>query len=268
MREFAILDIIGNQNIRENIISRLPEGSKITIFSLFKGGNADLSDSVDIRTVKIPEELENHESKIRNFAYRTMMGEKKTGFVHFIDENVQIVKEISPFLDAVEDMMDTFSLKSWFNTTCDPCNYVLTKYNPRLTVKVDLPGAERLVGKNIHWCSNANTAWICVNMDSLEEEDILFRETFDIPMFYIIEFLARRRNNKSPGELYYMNMYPGIDEELGTFHTIENRSETRNNQKEFAEEDLKFKEMGTDIHPDMDMDMILEDMAKKISVSS
>ena len=53
-------------------------------------------------------------------------------------------------------------------------------------------------------------------------------------MYYIIEFLANRRNNKNPGQLHYMNMYPTINEELDVFKSIpieENDVDVKEKQK-------------------------------------
>ena len=194
-----------------------------------------------------------------------MYSRNPEGFLHVIDSNVEITGDIQRFLDSVEEMMGAFSLKSWFNTVCDGCNYVLTKYNPRVSVKIDVPDAKKLKGKTIHWCSNANLFWVCFDRSASKVEDVLLDEKFDIPMFFIIEFLAQRRNRKSPGDLEYMNMYPGIDEEIGAFRNLEQKDAKGFSQKKFAEEDMVFRQLEIDNHADMDVNMIIEDVKRKIS---
>ena len=156
-----------------------------------------------------------------NFISKQILDEKIGGFVHVIEDKIQIYGNPSKFLDEIEKMMIVFRLKSWFNTSCDPCNFIYSKYNPRMYVAIDEPEAEKKYKKTISWCSNANTLWVCYNMDACSFDDIRFEENFQYPMYYIIEFLARRRNSKSPGELNYMNYYPSVEEELGVFKGID-----------------------------------------------
>lgn len=49
--------------------------------------------------------------------------------------------------------------------------------------------------------SHSNTAWMAYDMAALakQKEIEYFDEQFDIPMFYIVELLARRREHKLPG---------------------------------------------------------------------
>ena len=160
--------------------------------------------------------------------------------------------------------MKTFGLKSWFNTALDGCNYVLSKYNPRFSLNIDIEGTP-ISGKTVHWCSNANTNWTTFDLDGATDDDLMLNESFGIAMYYIIEFLARRRNRKSPGELHYMNMYPGLDSELPVLQTIP--IETSGEQKEdFKTEDGIFRSLKVDNHPDMDIDAVIADIVAKLGV--
>lgn len=94
----------------------------------------------------------------------------------------------------------------WLSTVCDECNFVYKKYNPRVRVSFDDDKSKGLLKtKSIVFTSNANTAWIAYDLSSNPNKLLKFDERFEIPMFYIIELLARRRNTKDKGQLYYMN---------------------------------------------------------------
>jgi hypothetical protein len=168
-------------------------------------------------------------------------------------------------LDEIERMMNVFKLTSWFNTSCDTCNYVYQKYNPRMYVLVDEPEAKKRYDKRIAWCSNANTCWICYNMDKATFEDVRFDERFEFPMYFIIEFLARRRNSKKPGQIDYMNYYPSVAEELGVFKYEDAKNPTFKFDDEIIQKEGKvFGEMKVDNHPDCSVDVIMEDMMSAI----
>ena len=224
MRTFAILSVNDQAKYGDLIIKKLPEGSKILVF-LRESLNTeetrrkilDFGQNRDVQPRFYPDELQNHWSRLRNFVSNMLLDEKTTGFVHVIEDKIEIFGEPCRFLDEIERMMTVLKLKSWFNTSCDGCNYVYSKYNPRLYIAVDEEEAKKRYDKIVAWCSNANTGWICYNMDAVSFEDIRFEEKFRFPMYYIIEFLARRRNTKKPGQLDYMNYYPSIEEELGVF---------------------------------------------------
>ena len=81
-------------------------------------------------------------------------------------------------------------------------------------------------------------------------------------MFWIIEFLARRRNTKSQGQLFYMNQYLTIDSELGTFEQI--AIDNNLSEKTMKEEDAKFKKKKIDFAPDNNIDIILEETYSKL----
>jgi len=272
MRTFAIFNVNVGVFPVENLISKLPEGSKIVIFST----NAAYTDEIREELGKIegkfeiqhrffPEDIQDSLTKMRNFLFKTMKDEKIAGFLHVIEDVVEILKEPTVFLNELERMMEVFKLKSWFNTSCDECNYVYRKYNPRMYIRIDEPEAQSVYPKTIAWCSNANTSWICYNMDLAEFEDVRLEEKFKFPMYFIIEFLARRRNTKKPGELNYMNYYPSIPEELGVFRYVDPKTSLWNYGDEIIQEEGEiFKEMQVDNHPDQEVARVMEDMHSAI----
>ena len=165
-------------------------------------------------------------------------------------------------------MMTKFKLDSWFNCSCDPVNYVYSRFNPRFELVIDDDEAKKNYDKTILLCSNANTTWTTFNLDICEYEKIKLDDRFTIAMYYIIEFLANRRNNKNPGQLHYMNMYPTINEELDVFKSTpieENDVDVKEKQKIQIEEDNLFHSLNINYQPDHDIVMISEDIRKMLS---
>ena len=84
------------------------------------------------------------------------------GVLHVIEDSVVIKDSLDSFLDAIEQAMDVLDYSVWFNTICDPCNYVYSKMNPRVSVLLD---SDRISGlglnfKKVLFTSHSNTA-IC-----------------------------------------------------------------------------------------------------------
>lgn len=263
MRSFAILHENEQIDIGKNIIERLPEGSKVMIFSKEDLPVSDVPRKI-LEFVKIPEDLEDKKPKMRNFIIKTLKNSGFNGFLHVAEDSVALKTDPAAFFDEVELMMKTFGLKSWFNTALDGCNYVFSKYNPRFSVTVDVENTP-LSGKTIHWCSNANTEWTVFDLEGATDDDLMLNESFGIAMYYIIEFLARRRNRKSLGELHYMNMYPGLDSELPVLQAVPIGSDG-DKREDFRTEDQIFREMKVDNHPDMEIEDVIRDMAAKLGV--
>ena len=263
MRIFAILHEREEIDIGKNIIEKLPEGSKVMIFSKEDFPVSNFPQN-SLEFVKIPEDLTDKKPKMRNFIIRTVKNSGFNGFLHVAEDSVALKTDPKMFFDEVELMMKTFGLKSWFNTALDGCNYVLSQYNPRFSVTVDVENTP-LSGKTIHWCSNANTEWTVFDLEGATDDDLMLNESFGIAMYFIIEFLARRRNRKSPGELHYMNMYPGLDSELPVLQTVPSNPD-ENHKEDFKAEDQIFREMKVDNRPDMEIEGIIRDMAAKLGV--
>jgi hypothetical protein len=271
MSSFVVLNVSDGPNLEENILKWLPLGSKILVYMRKSLENQDFCVKMAnfggggrIQVRFYPDEIRFHGSKLRNFVSNQLLDEKIGGFVHVLDDSVQIYNPIGAFTSEIERMMSVFDLKSWFNTSCDECNYVYSKYNPRLFIAVDEPEAAKRYGKTVAWCSNANTVWICYDMDKCGFEDIRFEERFQFPMYYIIEFLARRRNTKKPGQLDYMNYYPSVPEELNVFRTVPVKEGHHFTNDEIQNEGRIFNEMKVDNHPDTSLDVLMEDMHSAI----
>jgi hypothetical protein len=113
---------------------------------------------------------------------------------------VEIIKDPSLFIADLENMMAALDYTVWFSTATDGCNYVYQKYNPRIRVFCDRPECERLrLRGELDFTSHSNTQWVAYDMSKTAGTDLMrFDDRFTVAMFFIIEFLARRRNTKLP----------------------------------------------------------------------
>lgn len=271
MRTIVIFCVNDGAPYWENVVSRLPDGSRVVIFQReglddeeTRSRLAEFGRRFDIRLTTYPDSMASEWTKLRNLLVRRLVEEGVNGKLHVVEDLVEITSDPMPFLDAIEDMMDVLHLKSWFNTSCDRCNFVYSKYNPRMYISVDEPEAAKRYHRRVAWCSNANTAWICYDLDRASLEDIRFEERLNFPMYYIIEFLARRRNTKAQGQLDYMNYYPSVDEELGVFRYSDFKQVREFTKEEIDADGKTFQEMAVDNRPDQSVDVVIEDMRAAI----
>lgn len=272
MRKIVILSLADGVDLNENIVKWFPKEQEIVVYMRESNKNGDYHRKIEsyrqenpVNVNFYPDELRENQSKLRNFVSNDIIQGKTRCFVHVLDNSVQILRSPDQFLNKIEEMMLVLGLKSWFNTSCDMCNYVYQRYNPRLYVMVDEEQARKIYDTTVAWCSNANTIWTCYNMDICKYEDMRLEERFRFSMYYIIEFLARRRNTKLPGQLDYMNYYPSVKEELGVFKTAELDEVCHISDDEIkAEGEIFSKEMKVDNHPDQSLDQIMSDMRNRI----
>lgn len=272
MRTFVILNVNDGVDICENIIKKLPNNSNILVYARESLKNTDFVNTFtsfngnsNISLRFYDDDIRFKQSNLRNFVSKQLIDEKITGFVHIIEDIVKIYNNSEIFLDKIEQMMQILNLKSWFNTSCDQCNFVYSKYNPRLYIAIDDERMKNVYDKTIAWCSNANTLWTIWNYDMCTFEDLRFEEKFQFSMYLIIEFLARRRNTKKSGELYYMNYYPSIPEELNVFKCMDVKNGKQFTNDEINNEGKIFKEMCIDNHADTDINVLMEDISNVLT---
>lgn len=216
-----------------------------------------------ISTKIIPESC-NNISKARNFINATMKLSGFQGFFHVVQDNVELVSNTSRFLESLENMMDVLDYDVWLNTSCDQCNYVYSKYNPRISISIDTPEAKNLgLPDYINLTSHSNTAWICYNFFKAPDSLLSFNENFSIPMFMIIEFLARRKASKKENQPYFMNMYMSVPEEIGVFKCNDDEDAVSNSK--MMEEDKIFKSLNVAYSPDNNVDQVIEALWSKIN---
>ena len=268
MRTFVILNNHKDIDFHKNIIAKLPKGSEVYAFgTIEKNEYGEKTEDYSFSYHPIPEDQTKNIPMMRNYIMKWFLDNKKSGYLHFIEDNVEITSDPTIFLDKIEEMMSKFKLDSWFNCSCDPVNYVYSRFNPRYELVIDDDEAKKTYDKTILLCSNANTTWTTFNLDICEYEKIRLDDRFTIAMYYIIEFLANRRNNKNPGQLHYMNMYPTIKEELDVFKSIpivENNVDEKEKQRIQMEEDKLFHSLNINYKPDHDIVMISEDIRKML----
>lgn len=220
-----------------------------------KIGNATISN------VYWPSDADN-QPKRKNWIRQFIKGINFTGFLHIVEDTVEIL-DLTPFIDDIEHTMTVLDYDVWTSTCSDPCNYVYDKFNPRLAIKLDTPELMTFGIPTIYFTSHSNTCWEIFNYAKISDNMLTFDERFSVAMFYIIEYFARRRNNKKPGELYYMNQYMTIDSERNAY-----RHNNVDDKKDLSDvikaEDPIFKEMNINFMPDNNIDMILEDIYAKL----
>lgn len=203
--------------------------------------------------------------QIRNWINNFFKTNNFNGKLHVLEDTTSILKNPNEFINEIEHTMDILDYDVWFSTVCDTCNYVYSKYNPRLNVMLDKVEYFPLgLGNKLVFTSHSNTQWIIYNFSKVPDELLKFDESFTISMFYIIEYLARRRNTKRADQLYLMNQYMTVGSELGVFKALSIEAQDDTTQK-IQEEDEKFKEKNVDYRPDNDIDILLELIYAKLN---
>lgn len=183
-----------------------------------------------------------------------------TNYLHILAENIDILKDPMDFINDIEYMMNLLDLNSWFGTVCDPCNFIYSKYNPRLRLHLDAEYCKDLKIKQLLFTSHANTYWTIYNINKATDYELYLDESFSIAMFYIIKFLAERRNRKPNGKLYYMNQYPTVESEYNVYSAKDFNNKRNDTEQQMKQEDELFKSMNIDYSPDNNIDKILEDL--------
>ena len=234
----------------------------------------DVSIAIQDRDTSIPDELAqlpkiefddqiDTEAKSRNFILKSIKNSGFNGFVHIITQSVEFIKSPDSFMNEIETMMDVMDYHTWLNTVTDPCNFVISKYNPRLKLTIDDPKYADLGIKSLILTSHSNLSYSIFNLAKADESLLSLDENFTIPMFFIIEYLARRRNS-NPNSLFFMNQYMTVESEYSTFKLYEGVPEKPTDQKVLADEDKIFKSMAVNYSPDNNIDMILERIYLKL----
>lgn len=208
------------------------------------------------------------ETARRNAVLKKYESEGFTGILHVISDGVNILGDPSDFMNDLDSMMREFDYPLWLSTVTDPCNYIYGKYSPRLMLVNDM---QEMRGAGVRYglavTSHSNTAWMAYDIAALakQKEIEYFDERFDIPMFYIVELLARRREHKLPGQLFYMNQYLTVTSEHGVFKLAPDLPPSKSvTQQMMQAEDEKFKAMRVKHEPDYSMDAVIDAITEKI----
>ena len=183
---------------------------------------------------------------------------------HVLQNNIEFLKDPKAFLVEIERMMEMLDYDVWFNTTTDTCNYVFTKYDCRFSVAINECEFQQIYDKTVLWTSHSNPNYAIVDLDkfkSLEDNGALFDDRFEIPMFYIIKYLAKRKM----AHCGFMNYYPTIHEEHGTFKTFEIGRNENFTQMQMQQEDEMFRSMQLNHEPNGNPEEVMDFMVEKLS---
>ena len=257
-RQFAVLAYDCNDiQLLNNLVSTLIANSTCSQINVYTKEDIPAfnisHEHTTCTNVVIPIEY-NTIPKARNYINQQYKQAGFNGFLHVVNWNTKLLKDPTDFLQKLEDMMDKLDYNVWFNTICDPCNYVYHKYCPRTYIALDDEQYSKLATKRIAITSHANTQWITYNFAKATDSNLHFDEDFTIPMFYIIEFLARRKAEAIDGQLYFMNEYFTVEEENGIFESIK---KTENiDQEVMKKEDAIFATKNVKHSSDNNIDLI------------
>ena len=256
------------EKMKENV-TKLIETFKGKVDTIDIFSNVEFSS--DVSVIRFPEEIST-EVKSKNFVIDYYKKSGYTGKLHMICHYVDILKDPEQFMNDIENMMDVLDINSWLGTVTDTCNYLYKRYVPRLRVPIDpkMEGwKEKLKIDEVLFCSHSNVQWMIFDIGKGDENELHFNDDFTVPMFWIIEYLARRRNTH-PDSMYFMNEYITCPSEKGVYKNLDNRfnssDESPNAKQEqikkeneaMRADDEKFRAMKVDHHPDNNLDIVLE----------
>lgn len=258
---FAILNFRADRIISD-LISSLAKFGQVTVFvpETEVENPSMLKYKTDFNVCIVGLDPASNRSKARNDILRHFKSQNETRFLHVLEDTTSILADPTSFISDITEMMDVLDNNVWFNTICDSCNYIFQKYVPRSNVKCDLSEYKDVYDKTIHMCSNANTQWTIYNMSNYNDEEYLLDEDFDVPMFFIVEYMARRRN-LFPSK-YMMNLYPTVESEKNVFKTIKDPEEKANYNVKSESEIFNSKKI--DHHPDSLIEPFLDRFLERL----
>ena len=215
-------------------------------------------------TIVFPKEIDSI-PKRKNFILGYAKSKGFDGFLHIVEDNIVLDRDPTQYIEKIEKTMDVLDYNVHFSTVTDPCNYIFKKFNPRLTLDVDDEDVKTRLGlpDKISFTSHSNICWTIFDLNKVGDDVPKFDEKFTIAMYVIIEYLARRRAQKKEGQLYFMNQYLSISDEIGSFHQINLDGDSIDQQK-MKEEDAMFKEMRVEFAPDNNLDVVLDTFYQKV----
>lgn len=203
-------------------------------------------------------ENEDTEPKQRNAINRYFRSIEFSDILHVVSDSISLKKDPTVFLSQLETMMKTLDYSVWLNTYTDKCNFVYNKYIPRVAVALDKPELGQLgIGSKLIYTSHSNVNWMAYDFAKISDDLLRFDEDFVVPMYFIIEFLSRRRNTKSATDLYFMNQYVTVESEAGVFE-CDDSSSSQFSPETMKNDDAKFKAKNVNHQPDNNLDNVFE----------
>ena len=266
-RKFAILAYnCDNYETLNNLVDSLIAYVGADNIKVFFNTNPDGNDSSTFEckcqsVVYVPKEFDNV-PKVRNYINQQYRVVGFNGFLHVIEWNTKLLANPTNFMQKLEQMMDVLDYNVWFNTICDPCNYVYSKYCPRTYINVDDDKYKNIGTSKLVVTSHSNTQWIVYNMAKATDSNLHFDEDFTIPMYYIIEFLSRRKAEAIDNQPYFMNQYFTVVEEKGLFQRV--GAEIQPAQEQLKKENEIFQQKKINHSQDGNLDTVLTTLYLKL----
>ena len=210
-------------------------------------------------------ESSNSISKQKNFIIDWCKNFRFKGFLHIIEDSISLNLASKQYMNMLEATMSTLDYDVHFSTITDKCNYVFNKFCPRLSIDIDDDNIRKTLGlpSKICFTSHSNVSYVTYNFNAVGDCPPKFDERFTVGMYFIIEFLSRRRATKKDGQLYYMNQYLSIADEVGAYSIEDVKAKTIDNDVMQHENEL-FKSLNIDYAPDNNLDIVLDTLYVKL----
>ena len=252
--------------VASNAIENMQHGiGEVLMFApaSMKFQNNEASNAICSRLIAFPEDADTL-PKQKNFIIKWLEQYNFRGFLHMLESSVKFNSRSRDYIEKLETTMDILDYDIHFSTATDRCNYVFSKFCPRLELVVDDEHYSqlRLPGK-ICFTSHSNVSYVTFNFNKLNGNVPKFDERFSVGMFFIIEYLARRRAEKRDDQLYYMNQYLSIGDEIGGYSVIDT-PQRENDTNAMQSENKLFKSLNIDYAPDNNIDIVLGAFYSKI----
>ena len=189
-------------------------------------------ESGSVVLIETDDETAGSDTKTKNLVIKKFYeeyGGEKDAWLYMMDDSVEITNAsgFEKFFENLERMLNVFGMNAWLNTRTDGMNYVFDVYNPRYTVLADNELISKALCSDspVYWTSHANTAFMALSSNEKNWQRFLFDEGFQIPMYYIIDWICRQKEENEKQELenqklprwHFMNLYPTVDSEGGLF---------------------------------------------------
>jgi len=282
---FAIINFIEGRDILSSLVNPLltSKRSDDEVY-VFVPHDKTVETVPGVKVVNCPESVDT-KPKAKNYVSRYFKDKQSTkGFLHIIEDDALVVStdevitlsdgtnaitkksKIMDFIDKLQEMMIKLDINTWMNTSSDVCNYVFDKYTTRIEVVVDDEFLSSFYKDRICFTSHANPMWLTFNLDNIELDKMMFDEEFEIPMYYIIGYLACRRNDVSDRGCNFMNFYPTVPNEIR--YILRNQNAQHSNldvRKEMEREGQLFQAKGIDYHPNTNIDEVMDLIHARLS---
>lgn len=238
--KIAILNTTSD-DVQKLIASLKCDNTDVVVYS-----TKNAKDSISLEGSTFPQQINFILKQEKNLSNRPR-------FLFVVQDCVIVKNCISGFMSQLLQMMKCLKMSSWLNTACDAMNYVYQKYSPRLQIDFGDDDAKKIGSKTLLFTSHSNTYMMCFDLDS-DIEKLKFNEELSTPMYYTIEFLARRKKNDA---FAFMNMYPTVMNEQNVF-TLDAKiaNADKLNAELIKQDDEKFKTMNIDYSADNNIEQL------------